>query len=149
MRTVGVLSVVGAVATLLTAMQGRLARVENASMACPDWPLCEGRIVPRVDPLVMIEWAHRSLALVSVLIVVAIVVLAWRQQGYARAWSLLALASLAVTAGIGGVAVLNGMQIHPLWSAIDQGTAMLSFGLLVTIAVRARAQEGTAPAVSA
>lgn len=97
MRTVGVLSAGGAVATLLTAMQGRLAR----------------------------------------------------QQRYARTWSLLALASLAVTAGIGGVAVLNGMHIHPVWSAIDQGTAMLSFGLLVAIAVRARAQERTAPAMPA
>ncbi|MBU6423577.1 MAG: hypothetical protein KGJ98_13245 [Chloroflexota bacterium] len=137
MRSVGVLSAAGAAATLLTAIQGRLARVANASMACPDWPLCEGRLIPRLDGLVLIEWAHRSLALLTALVIVALVVAAWRAR-FARAWSLAALATLAATAGIGGFAVTNDMQIAPIWSGIDEGTAMLTFGILLAVAVSAR-----------
>ncbi len=41
---------------------GALVRANNAGLACPDWPLCFGELVPRFDIKVAFEWGHRLLA---------------------------------------------------------------------------------------
>src|SRR6267142_4212415 len=48
---------------------GSIVRTTGSGLACPDWPLCEGRLIPRFELHVMIEWGHRLVALlVSVLL---------------------------------------------------------------------------------
>jgi cytochrome c oxidase assembly protein subunit 15 len=48
---------------------GSIVRTTGSGLACPDWPLCEGRLIPRFELHVMIEWSHRLVALlVSVLL---------------------------------------------------------------------------------
>jgi len=48
---------------------GSVVRTTGSGLACPDWPLCEGRLIPRLEPHVMIEWFHRLIALlVSVMV---------------------------------------------------------------------------------
>jgi cytochrome c oxidase assembly protein subunit 15 len=41
---------------------GALVRANGAGLACPDWPLCFGELVPRFDVKVAFEWSHRLLA---------------------------------------------------------------------------------------
>src|SRR4051794_12103686 len=41
---------------------GASVRVHGAGLACPDWPLCLGRVVPELDFQVFMEWGHRALA---------------------------------------------------------------------------------------
>ena len=41
---------------------GALVRAHGAGLACPDWPLCFGRLVPRFDLRVAFEWTHRLVA---------------------------------------------------------------------------------------
>ncbi|MBI5711152.1 MAG: COX15/CtaA family protein [Candidatus Eisenbacteria bacterium] len=43
---------------------GSVVRTTGSGLACPDWPLCEGRLVPPLEPHVLIEWFHRLVALV-------------------------------------------------------------------------------------
>ena len=50
-------------------------RAKKAGLACPDWPLCEGRLIPRFQFNVMIEWLHRLVALVVSVLLAATV--AW------------------------------------------------------------------------
>jgi cytochrome c oxidase assembly protein subunit 15 len=54
---------------------GALVRAHGAGLACPDWPLCFGELVPRFDVRVAFEWGHRVAAgSISLLFVAASVV---------------------------------------------------------------------------
>ncbi|MCH2184876.1 COX15/CtaA family protein [Myxococcota bacterium] len=41
---------------------GALVRAFDAGLACPDWPLCYGEVVPPFDLQVAFEWGHRAFA---------------------------------------------------------------------------------------
>src|SRR5262245_7554237 len=41
---------------------GALVRAHGAGLACPDWPLCFGALVPRMNLAVAFEWTHRLVA---------------------------------------------------------------------------------------
>ncbi len=41
---------------------GSTVRAHGAGLACPDWPLCFGEVVPRMDFGIFLEWGHRVLA---------------------------------------------------------------------------------------
>jgi cytochrome c oxidase assembly protein subunit 15 len=50
---------------------GSIVRTTGSGLACPDWPLCHGRLIPPLQFNVLIEWFHRLLALgVSLLLAV-------------------------------------------------------------------------------
>ena len=41
---------------------GALVRAHDAGLACPDWPLCFGEVVPHFDLEIAFEWGHRVFA---------------------------------------------------------------------------------------
>lgn len=41
---------------------GALVRANGAGLACPDWPLCFGDVIPQFDLRVAFEWGHRVAA---------------------------------------------------------------------------------------
>jgi len=51
-----------AAATWLLITVGALVRAHGAGLACPDWPLCFGQVVPAFDLKVAFEWGHRAIA---------------------------------------------------------------------------------------
>lgn len=51
---------------------GGLVRVSESGLGCPDWPLCDGRVVPSGQKEPIIEYAHRfTAATVTVLLLLA------------------------------------------------------------------------------
>ncbi|MEE8580421.1 MAG: COX15/CtaA family protein [Myxococcota bacterium] len=48
--------------TYLLLVLGALVRAQGAGLACPDWPLCFGEVVPSFDLKVAFEWTHRLVA---------------------------------------------------------------------------------------
>jgi cytochrome c oxidase assembly protein subunit 15 len=41
---------------------GALVRAHDAGLACPDWPLCFGDVIPEMNLEVAFEWTHRVVA---------------------------------------------------------------------------------------
>ncbi len=112
--------------TLFLIVLGAMVRAHGAGLACPDWPLCFGELIPRFDFRVAYEWSHRVLASLVSLGLLALTLLmrfaaprAWaeRWRGFALAWSL-----LGVQVVLGGLTVL--LKLMP-WTV----TAHLLIGI--------------------
>jgi len=58
---------------------GGIVRVTESGLGCPDWPLCEGRVVPAQEKEPMIETSHRWVAGLVTVLVVLVAVWAWRR----------------------------------------------------------------------
>src|SRR5690349_17346265 len=73
---------------------GSIVRTTGSGLACPDWPLCHGRLIPPLQFNILIEWFHRLLALVVGLLLLA-----------TAAWTLLRPGTRAILGGHAVVAV--------------------------------------------
>ena len=132
----GGLVVFACVLTYVVIAWGGVVRATGAGLACPDWPLCHGRVVPAADTLVLIEWGHRFVAAVLGLAIFLTTAGAWRW--YRRDRTVLVPATLAsvfvVTQIILGAITVTA-DLSPQVVSAHLGTSMLVFAaLLVTAA---------------
>src|SRR3990170_5128499 len=73
---------------------GGIVRVTESRLGCPDWPLCEGRVVPAQEKEPMIETSHRWVAGLVTVLVVLVAVWAWRRYRSRRDVVIPALAAV-------------------------------------------------------
>ena len=55
-------------------------RVTDSGLGCPDWPLCDGRIIPVFERAPLVEFSHRLVGSVVGLLSLAVAVLAVRHR---------------------------------------------------------------------
>jgi heme A synthase len=128
---VGRLAVAGLAALLLQLALGGYVRHAGAGLACPDFPLCSGSLLPHHWESAL-HWIHRWL---GVLLLGVFVHLAMAARRTALGGIAAAAAALAfVQVGLGIAAVLSGLAV-PL-RATHAVVAYLLWATLVWISVR-------------
>ena len=138
-------------ATFVLILIGGIVRVSDSGLGCGaagsgthGWPLCEGGVVPEGSSESIIEFSHRIAATVVAVLILALVVFAWRRLR-AHTWlvrgSIAAGVLVLAQAALGGLTVEEGL--HEYLVAAHLGLAMLLLGLL--LALRRLAAPDTQP----
>src|SRR5262245_59740972 len=118
---------------------GSIVRTTGSGLACPDWPLCHGRLIPPLLFNVLVEWFHRLVALLVSLVLAATVgMVAFHRELRARLGALAGLAVLLLGAQI----LLGALTV---WKLLDPAivgghlaVALLLFSCMVLLALAAR-----------
>ena len=133
MRMLQYLASASVIGTVAAAVMGSYVRGMGAGLACPDWPLCHGALIPPLELPILLEWGHRLIVLSVSLCVAAITFLTWRNRLPARFNALLSLVLLVTQAVLGGITVI--VRLNPVIVALHQGLALIFFGSLVALAL--------------
>ena len=118
---------------------GALVRAHAAGLACPDWPLCFGELVPRFDLKVAFEYAHRATAGTVSLAFAGLAALALRAAATRRATArLLALAAalLALQILLGALTVWHLLAFWSVTAHLLTGTSFALTLLAIACALR-------------
>jgi cytochrome c oxidase assembly protein subunit 15 len=130
--------------TYLLIVLGALVRANGAGLACPDWPLCFGEVIPKFDIKIAFEWGHRALAGSVAIVFVVLAGLTLRQQQLrTKMWLGLFIAAtlLAVQIVLGGLTVLELLASWTVTSHLVTGNA---FALALVLLARRLSTLGDA-----
>ena len=132
------LAVATAVAAIALVVIGGLVDPAGASLACPDWPLCQGEALPALSGRVLVEHGHRIAALVVAVLTaaVALLVLRNRRDPSVRRLAIAAVALVGAQAALGAFAVVFALPLAARLGHLV--TAMLFFAAVVHLAARLR-----------
>ncbi|GAC1544475.1 MAG: COX15/CtaA family protein [Candidatus Velthaea sp.] len=143
-------SLAAAIAAFALAVLGSWIRINGAGMTCPDWPLCNGQIIPPLDGGVLLEWSHRMVAFLEGFLLIGAFVTGWQARkriAYIKPVLGFIGAAFALQVFLGAATVaLSNSPISVVW---HWGTAMAFLGGLTALAMLAVIQPaaGSAPRV--
>jgi cytochrome c oxidase assembly protein subunit 15 len=129
---------------------GSIVRTTGSGLACPDWPLCHGRLIPPLQFNILVEWFHRLLALIVGLGLLSTATWTWTHAGTRARLGGLAATSIALYLS---QALLGALTV---WRLLDPNVVsghlavgLLLFATLLALGLRARqaAREGARGAV--
>ncbi len=116
-----------ALAALLVAIiqvtLGGVVRVTGSGLGCPDWPLCDGRVIPVFERTALVEFSHRVVASIVGLLslsVAALAVRSYRTELWLLVPSLIGAFLVLVAALLGAVVV---------WTELSWWVRLIHLGL--------------------
>jgi heme A synthase len=140
------------IATFVLIVVGGVVRVSDSGLGCGPagsgfngWPFCNGDIAPGVDLNAIIEYTHRVLAAAVGLMILALVVLAWRRHRQLLPATGALLVLVIAQGALGGATVEENLE--EAYVAAHLGLAMLLLGGLLYLwrAVRGARPESGGP----
>ena len=136
MRRLRILAVASTVSTGLLIAWGGLVRASGSGDGCPDWPKCFGHWIPPFEYHSLIEYTHRSLALISgvLLLIEAAYVLVRFRDRRELVWPAALIVPLYVfQAALGAVVVRTGLDAG--WVTVHFAVAMITLAVPVWMLV--------------
>ncbi len=112
-----------------TIVAGGYVASTSSGLACPDWPTCQGQIIPPFTTQVIIEYTHRLAALLAGIFFLAVTVFTWLK--FRGSTKLLTTVSIGFLLLVGQI--LLGMvtvetSLAPAIVAVHLGLATAVFG---------------------
>ena len=132
-----IVALIGTLNAYATIVLGGTVRGIGAGLACPDWPLCHGSIVPDLgDPLVAVEYAHRLVAAFTSLFFVltfAVAILWFRSERRLVTLSFMSVTLLVTQVAFGALTITSSLDWVIVTIHLALGTATFASGLVVTL----------------
>jgi heme A synthase len=117
---------------------GGAVRATDSGTACPDWPLCHGQVLPRIEGHVLVEYSHRLVASIVGVLIFATAVWAWRRHrddGLVTGLAVLAVALLVAQVLVGAATVNTETEASVV--AMHLSIALTLFATLIILTIAA------------
>ena len=124
------------VATFGLVTLGGAVRVTDSGLACPDWPLCYGRVIPPFELSAILEYSHRLAASVVSVLVLATAAWVWlfhRKQSWLLVPVVLSVLLLGGQVVLGGVTVLRELPSMVVLAHLAMAEALMAVMVVVCI----------------
>jgi heme A synthase len=135
-KTLGRLSLAAVIVAYGEVMLGSWTRINGAGMTCPDYPLCNGQVIPSMGGGTVWEWTHRVTAAILSLLVLSVLVTAWRRR---REATFVAPTGAVIAALFAFQVFLGAATVHlsnsPMSVVWHWGTAMAFVASLTAMAI--------------
>jgi len=132
-------AVATALATFCLLIAGGLVSTTESGLACPDWPLCEGQLIPPMQDGKQFEHTHRLVASFVGAMTVGLCALIWKHRSKDRMLKRLGAAAVVLVIVQALLGALTVRLKLPVWvSSTHLATAMAFFCLTVSLAFLTR-----------
>ncbi len=107
------LAVATAAAALALTVIGGLVEAQGAALACPDWPLCNDRVLPDMTGAVLVEHGHRIVALAVAILTATLAALVVRSRADpgVRRLAMAAVTLVGLQAALGAITVVYALPV--------------------------------------
>jgi cytochrome c oxidase assembly protein subunit 15 len=143
------LALASVIANVVIVVTGGAVRLTNSGLGCPTWPRCSGSSLVPTHKLGIhsaIEFSNRSLTFVLTVIVVATLLIAWRQRSEQRL-ALVAFLGIPAQAVLGGIVVLT--DLNPWLVAAHFLLSMSLIAVTLVLYLRIRGTTAVASPIQA
>ena len=136
MNVFQILAVTSSIGVYFLIVLGGITTQSNSGMACPDWPLCFGELLPNLTTSVLIEMSHRYMAMVVGLLITFTFILAVRNYRNSKILlfsSAMSFLLVGIQGYIGMLTVTSILDPVIVTLHLALSTALFGFSLIAAI----------------
>ena len=130
------------ISVYLLMVVGAYVTTGGFGLECPDWPTCNGQLIPPLTSGVLVEYSHRLLTVLTTVLLFATTFALWRVKPRTKnvlTWMELASVLLVIQIFLGGLVV--GSELDAVIATIHLANSIIIFGLVVAATVLLRQQR--------